>query len=98
MVESIPYVVPLKSLIVKALTCAQIFSQIDEFSERLQDHRDDIQEEFGIGCDDALNNSLCAVGGDEDQRLLVEEQEEMSTTIKSLMEQTKVCGLCCWPL
>lgn len=52
----------------------------------MQEHFDDVQEVF---CG-SMPDESCAIGSDEDQRRLVEEQEEMSTTVNSLLDQTKV--------
>lgn len=63
--------------------------QIEEFSEQLQEHVDDVQEVFG--CDlDVPDDCSCAIGCEEDRSKLVEGQEEMSTTVNSLLDQTKV--------
>ena len=38
----------------------------------------------------ALDDYKCAIGTEEDKRKLVEGQEEMSTEVNSLSDQTKV--------
>lgn len=63
--------------------------QIEEFSEQLQDHCDDIQEVFCSDLD-VPDDCSCAIGSEEDRRNLVKDQEEMSTTVNSLLDETKV--------
>ena len=63
--------------------------QIEEFSEQLQEHFDDVQDTFCSDLDDP-DDGLCAIGGEEDKKKLVDGQDEMATAVKSFLDQTKV--------